>query len=74
MSLDHRPPRQIDLELVAPGFGIVGRRMAILPVEHGIDVPAAISSRPSISSSTLRGLSLTSSTRGRPPACSIEER
>ena len=37
----HRPARQIDLELVAPRLGIVDRRVAILAVEHRIDVAAA---------------------------------
>ena len=37
----HRTPRQIDLELVAPGFGIVDRRVALLLVEHRVHVPSA---------------------------------
>ena len=37
----HRAPGEIDLELVAPRFRVLDRRVPLLAVEHRIDVPAA---------------------------------
>ena len=60
----HRAAREIDLELVAPGLGVVDLGMPRLAVEDRIDVAAAREQRRRRAPPTsARGLSLTSSTR-----------
>ena len=72
--LFHRAAGEIDLELVAPWLGVLHALVAVLAVENRIDVAAAGQQHSVERSRTARGLSLTSSTRGRAPERSIDAR